>query len=562
MKKKTCFVMLAALMLAGCSNEIDEQVMDSKRVPLQINGDINMLMTRAADDHWDDNDAIGVYMVNAENSIVGKVSNYRYTVVTGGQNGTFIPADENNTAYFPESVDAVNVVAYYPQGEVVDNKLSLDLANQDNQPKIDLMSAKAENASKSSPTVNLEFKHRLTKLFFKIEGDVNTDGINATIGNQYTDIQYDILNDKLLIAEGSEKENIVMKYWNLDEGRNRFVEAIVLPNEENNSAVDRELTFQLNEKIFKATISSSTKFEAGKKYTYKVKFETTPSGNLNVSITGVSIKNWDDGDISGDNIIDPGILKFDKLYLASGFTDWGRPYEMTKSEDGKTFTWTGNVTGDDQEMKFALLQQSIPGDVQLMPNMSGKENVNVELNKEMGAYPVIYYYENESNKRDNKWVIQEKGTYTVTVNVETMKVKVEKLDVVYLVGSVLAVTEGENQNNGYDLKRAPYFTKNSDGKYELTVNFLHEGDFKILSKIEYNNNNYDYYAPGENTPFAIGSSMNVDYRQGNSGDYNQGNVRDYKWQVTADQTGTYKLTLDVSNPGNVTLTAEQLESQQ
>lgn len=85
MKKKTCFVMLAALMLAGCSNEIDEQVMDSKRVPLQINGDINMLMTRAADDHWDDNDAIGVYMVTADNRIVGNVSNYRYTVVKGGQ---------------------------------------------------------------------------------------------------------------------------------------------------------------------------------------------------------------------------------------------------------------------------------------------------------------------------------------------------------------------------------------------------------------------------------------------------------------------------------------------
>lgn len=541
MKKNTCFVMLAALMMAGCSNEVEEQVMDSRRVPLQINGDINMLMTRAADDHWDDNDAIGVYMVNAENGIVGDVSNYRYTVVKGGQNGTFIPADENNTAYFPESVDAVNVVAYYPQGEVVDNKLSLDLANQDNQPKIDLMSAKAENASKSSPTVNLEFKHRLTKLFFKIEGDVNTDGINATISNQYTDIQYDILNDKLLIADGSEKENIVMKYWNLDKGTNRFVEAIVLPNDENNSAVDRQLTFQLNEKIFNATISNTTTFEPGKKYTYTVKFETTPSGNINVSITGVSIKNWDDGDISDGNIIVPGTLKFDRLYLASGFTDWGRPYEMTKSADGKTFTWTGNVTGDGQEMKFTLLQQSISGDVQLMPNMNGTTNEYVELGVEMNAYPVIYY-ENESNKRDNKWLIKEKGTYTVTVNVETMKVKVEELDVVYLVGSALT--------GGYDLKKAPYFTKNSEGKYELTVN-LQVGDFKILSKIEYaEKTNYDYYAPGADTPFEPGSSMNVDYRLGNG--------QDYKWQVTADQTGTYKLTLDVSDSSNVTLTAEKL----
>lgn len=540
MKKNKCFVMLAALMLAGCSNEIDEQVMDSRRVPLQINGDINMLMTRAADDHWDDKDAIGVYMVNGENnSIVGNVSNYRYTVVTGGQNGTFIPADENNTAYFPEDGTAVNVVAYYPQENVVENKLSLDLANQNEQPKIDLMSARAEGASKSSPTVNLQFKHRLTKLFFEIEGDVNTDGIEATISNQYTKIQYDILNDKLLIADEN-KQEIAMKYWNLD--NYRFTEAIVLPNEGNNSAEDRKLTFQLNEKIFDATISNTTTFEPGKKYTYKVKFETTPSGNINVSITGVSIKNWDDGDISGGNIIVPGTLKFDKLYLASGFTDWQLPYEMTKSEDGKTFTWTGNVTGDDQEMKFALLQQSNIGDVQLMPNMSGKENVNVELNKEMGAYPVIY-----KDSRDNKWVIKEKGTYTVTVNVETMKVKVEQLDdVVYLVGTALT--------GGYDLKKAPYFTKNSEGKYELTVN-LQVGDFKILSKIEYaEKTNYDYYAPGENTPFVPGSSMSVDYRLGNG--------QDYKWQVTTEQTGTYKLTLDVSDSSNMTLTAVKLENQQ
>lgn len=530
MKKNTCFVMLAALMMAGCSNEVEEQVMDSRRVPLQINGDINMLMTRAADDHWDDNDAIGVYMVNAENSIVRNVSNYRYTVVTGGQNGTFIPADENNTAYFPEDGTAVNVVAYYPQGNVDENKLSLDLANQDEQPRIDLMSAKAEGASKNNPTINLGFKHRLTKLFFEIEGDVNTDGIYAAIGNQYTDIQYDILNDKLLIADGSGKKDIVMKYWNLN--NYRFTEAIVLPNDENNSAVDRELTFQLNEKIFKATISNSTTFEAGKKYTYKVKFETTPSGNINVSITGVSIKNWDDGDISGDNIIVPGTLKFDKLYLASGFTNWEKPYEMLKGDDGKTFTWTGNIELDgDQEMKFTLLQQSIPGDVQLMPNMSGKENVNVELNKEMGAYPVIY-----KDSRDNKWLINGRGTYTVTVNVETMKVKVEKLDdVVYLVGTALT--------GGYDLKKAPYFTKNSEGKYELTVN-LQVGDFKILSKIEYNKNNYDYYAPEANAAFVTEGNMNVAYRQEND--------QDYKWLVAEGQTGTYKLTLNTSD---MTLTA-------
>lgn len=542
MKKNTCFVMLAALMMAGCSNEVEEQVMDSRRVPLQINGDINMLMTRAADDHWDEKDAIGVYMVTAENSIVGDVSNYRYTVVTGGQNGTFIPADENNTAYFPEDGTAVNVVAYYPQGNVVENKLSLDLSDQSEQPRIDLMSARAEGASKTNPAINLNFTHRLTKLFFEIEGDVNTDGIYAAIGNQYTDIQYDILNDKLLIADGSEKEEIVMRYWNFDEGKNRFVEAIVLPNDENNSAVDRQLTFKLNEKIFNATIGGDTEFKAGKKYIYKVKFDQTPSGNLNVSITGVSITNWDNINSEGNTII-PGTLKFDRLYLASGFTNWGTPHEMTKSEDGKTFTWTGKVNADNREMKFTLLQQSNSGDVQLMPNMNGANNKDVVLGAEMDAYPVIYYdKENDPIKRDNKWVIKDKGAYTVTVNVETMKVKVEEL--VYLVGTALT--------GGYELEQALHFTKNNDGKYELTVD-LHEGDFKILSQLNYNLDKPDYFAPGENTPFGVGE-LTVDYRT------NKDNKKDYKWQVAAGQTGTYKLILDTTNTGDVKLIVTEVVS--
>lgn len=539
MKKNTCFVMLAALMMAGCSNEVEEQVMDSRRVPLQINGDINMLMTRAADDHWDKNDAIGVYMVTAENSIVGDVSNYRYVVIDEN-NGNFSPDGETNTAYFPESGDAVNVVAYYPQGNVVENKLSLDLANQNEQPRIDLMSARAEGASKTNPAINLKFNHRLTKLFFEFEivGDVNIDDISAAIDNQYTDIQYDILNDKLSIAEGDEKKDIVMKYWNLD--GYRFVEAIVLPNEGNNSAVERNLTFKLNEKIFNATISNSTTFEAGKKYIYKVKFEQTSSGNLNVSITGVSITNWDNINSEGNTII-PGTLKFDKLYLASGFTDWETPHEMTKSADGKTFTWTGKVNADNREMKFTLLQQSISGDVQLMPNMNGANNKDVVLGAEMDAYPVIYYdKENDPIKRDNKWVIKDKGAYTVTVNVETMKVKVEEL--VYLVGTALT--------GGYELEQALHFTKNNDGKYELTVD-LHEGDFKILSQLNYNSNKSDYFAPENGTQFKEGE-LTVNYRPISG--------QDFKWQVAAEQTGTYKLILDTSNTDGVKLIVEKVDS--
>ena len=408
MKKKTCFVMLAALMMAGCSNEVEEQVMDSRRVPLQINGDINMLMTRAADDHWDANDAIGVYMVNAKNGIVDNVSNYRY--VTGEGNGSFSPDGAGNTAYFPEGGEAVNVVAYYPQGNVVDNKLSLDLANQSEQPRIDLMSAKAEGASKNDPTIKLEFKHRLTKLFFEIEGNVNTDGIEATISNQYTKIQYDILNDKLSIAEGSEKENIVMQYWNLN--NYRFTEAIVLPNEGNNSAVERKLTFKLNGKTFSAKISDATTFVAGKKYTYKVTF--TKEGSVNIQ--GAGITNWDIENVGPEIEVKPDI------YITGAIGDgWGTYSKMDKKPNN-IYVWTG-IIKENQDFKFTFDETYDLGKEQIMSSdQKDADLVTLVEGTESNIYKVVY----AEGGPDNKWTVAESGTYMVKLDMDKNKISIEK----------------------------------------------------------------------------------------------------------------------------------------
>lgn len=533
MKKNKCFVMLAALMMAGCSNEIDEQVMDSKRVPLQINGDINMLMTRAADDHWDDKDAIGVYMVNGENnSIVGNVSNYRYTVVKGGQNGTFIPADENNTAYFPENGTAVNVMAYYPQGNVDNGKLSLDLSDQSEQPRIDLMSAKAENASKSSPTVNLGFKHRLTKLFFKIEGNVDTKGIKATIGNQYTKIQYDILNDELLIAEGSEKENIVMKYWNPDEGNNRFVEAIVLPNMDGNSAQERTLTFTLNGKDYTATIDAQTEFKAGKKYIYTVTFTTEGS----VKIKGAGIENWgieDDG---------PEIEVKPDIYITGAIGGGWHTYSKMDKEPNNIYVWTG-IIKENQDFKFTFDKTYDHGKEQIMSSDQKNETGAVTLKEgtESAIYKVVYVQDGP----DNKWTVAESGTYMVKLDMDNNKISIEKK--IFILG-----LDGD-----YTQDKAPSFAKVENGKYELTVTFSKECSFSmpLWSSAELD---MDCYMPVEESnnrvPFTPDTPMKVIKE-------NRKN-KDVQWQVAEDQTGTYKLTLDVSDSSNMTLTAEKLENQQ
>lgn len=528
MKKNTCFVMLAALMMAGCSNEVEEQVMDSRRVPLQINGDINMLMTRAADDHWDKDDAIGVYMVNAENGIVGDVSNYRYVVIDK-DNGNFSPDGENNTAYFPED-GTVNVVAYYPHGDVVGDKLSLDLANQNEQPDIDLMSAKAVDASKSKPTINLEFKHRLTKLFFEIEGDVNTDGISATISNQYTKIQYDILNDKLSIAEGDEKKDIVMKYWNLD--GYRFVEAIVLPNMDGNSVQERTLTFTLNGKDYTATIDAQTEFKAGKKYIYTVTF--TKEGSVNIQ--GAGITNWD---IENEG---PEIEVKPDIYITGAIGGGWDTYSKMDKKPDNIYVWTG-IIKENQEFKFTFDETYDFGKVQIMSSDQKNETGAVTLveGTESDIYKVVY----EQNGPDNKWTVAESGTYMVKLDMDNNKISIEKK--IFILG-----LDGD-----YTQDKAPSFAKVENGKYELTVTFSKECSFSmpLWSSAGWD---MDCYMPVEESnnraPFTPGTTMKVIKE-------NRKN-KDVQWQVTTEQTGTYKLTLDVSDSSNMTLTAVKLENQQ
>lgn len=544
MKKNMYLVMLATLVLAGCSNELGEQpLVTDGRVPLQLDGNINMLLTRAADDHFDENDAIGVYMVDDGNAVVSNVSNYRYITVAGGKSTAFAPIDENNTAYFPENGDAVNVVAYYPQSNVADGKLALNLANQDEQPKIDLMAAKITGVSKDNPAVSLQFTHRLTKLFFEIttEGDITTDGMYAAIGSQYTDIRYDVLGDVLHVAEGNEKQNISMKYWNL--GGYCFLEAIVLPNEMEDGAIERELVFRLaNGTECKAKIDATTVFEKGKKYKYNVKFtKADDTGNVSATISGAGITNWEDVTDDTQITVNPEKTAITEVYITGSPTGWGSWRKMTQSnDDEKILTWTGTIM-QGGSFKFTLDETYDEGKYQLMSSETkGVSDISLVEGEAKDVYKVLY----QTDGADTKWTVGESSFYMVTLNVETMKVSVEKR--ISLLGL----------NGSYDQEEAPFFTKTANGIYELQVEFTGECSFSMpLWKAD--GFDMDCYMPAENVESNEAAFV--------SGDTPMKVVKknrretDHQWKVTTEQIGTYKLVLDISDTENMTLTATKVE---
>ena len=108
-------------------------------------------------------------------------------------------------------------------------------------------------------------------------------------------------------------------------------------------------------------------------------------------------------------------------------------------------------------------------------------------------------------------------------------------------------------NGDYAQATAPSFVRVGDGKYELTVTFSTECSFS-MPLWSSDDGDMDCYMPDEEkASFTPGTTMKVIKENRSS--------KDFQWQVTAEQTGTYKLTLDVSDSSNMTLTAENYNQQ-
>ena len=201
------------------------------------------------------------------------------------------------------------------------------------------------------------------------------------------------------------------------------------------------------------------------------------------------------------------------------------------------YVWTG-IIKENQEFKFTFDETYNYGKEQIMSSDKQNETSVVTLKEgtESDIYKVVY----EENGPDNKWTVAESGTYMVKLDMDNNKISIEKK--IFILG-----LDGD-----YTQDKAPSFAKVENGKYELTVTFSKECSFSmpLWSSAKWD---MDCYMPVEESnnraSFTPGTTMKV---------IKQNRSKDVQWQVTAEQTGTYKLTLDVSDSSNMTLTAVKL----
>ena len=285
------------MLLAACSSDSDPAVTnDGRRVPLQVTGyiaDTPLGITRAAGSAWDAADQIGLYAVQSNTTTPiegGSNVGYVLTGSPGPTNGIDYKVFTSiSTSISMPSEGNIDVYGYYPyNAETTDpTALAVNLNIQTEQKSVDLMTTDKEDhtihGDNTSPSINkvtpscqLLFHHRLTKLVFNLkpgEDFTNKDiegATSLTISNQRTEGTYNIYNNEFTYIGDADQKIFAVTAEYVAENYVKTFEAIVLPNATTSPAVDRKVTIVVDGRSYTFTISSATSFDAGTKYTYNV----------------------------------------------------------------------------------------------------------------------------------------------------------------------------------------------------------------------------------------------------------------------------------------------------
>ncbi len=295
MNMKKFFYVGAALWafgLTGCTNDdsnAPDPILSEDQVAINVSAALTM-NTRAADDHWDPMDSIGISMFKPNTmEVVDGSFNREY--ITPNSNGIFNPATIPSTIYFPQDGSTVEFKSYYPYLPTLgsDMEYPVSVANQTNLPKIDLMTSEhVSGTSRATPDVVLEFHHRLTKLVFDIEFEedlFSLDGGTLVMQGMKTQGEYELYQDVLTVDDNS-IANINVPTTTTDD--KMTATAIVLPRAAGDGIVFRITTS--GGETFNARMMDNLELKSGFQYKFIVKLRKT--GVINIE---TYIVNWNDG---------------------------------------------------------------------------------------------------------------------------------------------------------------------------------------------------------------------------------------------------------------------------
>jgi len=296
---------VAVIVAISCTKNNDLELLFGKRVKFETNITATDLATRVADNVWDAQDAIGVYVFEeSSETIVEGSGNIEFITNTGGVNGTFTAKDE--PIYFPDNGDKVRFMSYYPyKSQITSFTYKVDVSNQTSQSAIDLLySFDRENAYDKTVlnrTIPLGFDHKLTKIVINVkigDGLENSDlkNMEVLLAGLNTKADFNLLEEELSNRTAI-KDIIPFKQLATKEGFYASYEAIVIPTD--GTPENAKIVFDFNNVAEVESNVFSWVFQGALlgtyKYTYNVMIKRSEI------IVLATINDWSDG---GENDTD------------------------------------------------------------------------------------------------------------------------------------------------------------------------------------------------------------------------------------------------------------------
>lgn len=284
---------LSVLALGACTpNADDNSEWNDGTQPVSFTSSIQGVKSRAANNAWDTsgNDEIGIF---TKKSGAFDAVNKHYGVSAAG---ALASKSAEDAIYYPTDGSKVDFVAYYPYASVLtNNTYAVNLSDQSNQSKIDLLYSK--NATQKDNTVTapvqLTFTHQLAKVVLNITRDATIPtlaGLQVSVSGTNRKASFDLLNGQL--SSPTDMADIAM---NVKEDGS-LAEAIILPV---NALTGGKISFTLNGKTQTWNIPVGQNYAAGSQYTYPVTIKET-GGQISVTFGDAAITDWTA--VAGGNI--------------------------------------------------------------------------------------------------------------------------------------------------------------------------------------------------------------------------------------------------------------------
>lgn len=297
---KNIFTTLLMLLFASCVNQIDSEIESiENKVPISFSAKITPASTRVVDNAFEVGDKVGLYATIAGSSLnVGRyIDNL---LLSYGKSKKMIPARD---VFYPLEGENLDFYAYYPYSSsaLADGETSLHVSVAENQTEdsdfslSDFLVAKTSNVENATESVQLDFKHKLSKLDIKIVFEDEESAADAFASNPtilatdfYTEAEYNFSTDAILLPNAP-NDLVPHGEWILDGTTLYGKELLIVPQ----TITGQRFVLDMAGKIYTCSLDEEGLIE-GKQYNWEINAETLVEGALNE--IKASISDWGIGE--------------------------------------------------------------------------------------------------------------------------------------------------------------------------------------------------------------------------------------------------------------------------